>query len=86
MFIDRLAITSSLLFEAAEGSLKWMITALFIYFFTFSEYLPYKVLISVIYFNLYNNAAYEVLSPNSAGDTEGKCQVIAGQERTQVAG
>lgn len=60
MFIDHLDITSTILFQPMEGSLKWVITGLFIlfYLFTFIEHLPYKGFMYIVYFDLCRTPVY----------------------------
>lgn len=60
MFIGNSDITSRLLFQPMEGSLKWGIMSLFIlfYLFTVTEHLPYKDFMHIIYFNLYKKPVY----------------------------
>lgn len=56
MFIGHFGITSTLLFPPMEGSLKWVITGLFISFYLFTfivKHLPHKGFMYTIYFDLY---------------------------------
>lgn len=84
-FIDQGDITSRLLFQPVGGVGD---NAYLFYLFTFTEHLPSKGFVYIIYFNLYNNPAClrfyypPILQVRKPRPIEVKCLVTGSQQRT----